>query len=139
VKLTPEQIEENLACYRQAMETGSLDGIKLVAFKSGESYLSGNWADKAIDIFSTTSVYRRKPKPTLRPWKPEEVPVGALFKTREEGPYVISCMNANRDGILFIGRNQVIQIFSLTGLSSSPPCLHSLDYGKTWLPCGVVE
>ena len=93
-----------------------------------------DWRD-CVDVGLTqpASDYRIKPEPNLRPWKPEEVPVGALLqgKGREHGwRAVISYASGN------IVKGEGI---SLTLDSVFTWHEHSLDGGKTWLPCGVME
>lgn len=86
--------------------------------------------------------YRRKPSPKLRAWRPEEVPVGALIRRKEKNTTraVILGLDALGDNldscVLWPGRNG-------TWLRDDfQNCLrlneHSLDGGKTWLPCGVI-
>lgn len=79
--------------------------------------------------------------PKLRPWKPEEVPVGALIRGSRYGVRVILGCGSDTDCefkyVLYIGGNGKIAGDSLEG------CLryreHSTDFGKTWRPCGVLE
>lgn len=85
---------------------------------------------------------RIKPEPKLRPWKPEEVPVGAWYKSSAGTIYIPVCKS--EDGKLaFIGTSDSSQSaywYSAYGLFN-PSCgwLHSTDNGKTWHPCGVEE
>ena len=128
MKLTPEQIEENLACYRQAMENGNDASIENVSE-------GGGWERKSHSGFWIREIYRRKPKPTLRPWKPEEVPVGALVRLEA---------HPNAKMLITEVRTYPSRFTMVFGsLEWSPENLpgweHSLDHGKTWLPCGVVE
>lgn len=123
----------------QAMAEG-----KQLQFKYKENSC---WADvKTPDDWFTDMDYRVldfriKPTPTLRPWKPEEVPVGALL----------------RDKRVTFGNPAIVTIIALRGVYvhfldpkcarlTDLPCVlfdenweHSLDHGKTWLPCGVME
>mgnify|MGYP003553534047 FL=1 len=82
--------------------------------------------------------YRIAPEPKLRPWKPEEVPVGALIKyertvavlsyrTKSVFGFVIYLDNGVVDGRGW-GYSEVYDLIS-----------HSIDGGKTWLPCGIME
>ena len=88
--------------------------------------------------------HRPKPKEKkLRPWKPEEVPVGALVRRigiNDTRALILGLdeVDGRLDaGILWPGRNG-IQI-----RDSFEACLlineHSTDGGKTWKPCGVEE
>lgn len=87
--------------------------------------------------------YRIKPEPKLRAWKPEEVPVGALlrFTDDDSGKLPSLICDISRSGkvtYLACGSIMTIELSSMV----SPGwlhCEHSLDYGKTWLPCGVQE
>lgn len=75
--------------------------------------------------------YRIKPKSKLRPWEPEEVPVGAVYKS-ESLIRTVSYKDENT-GELYLHDILVSPEDLLTKWS------HSIDYGKTWLPCGVLE
>jgi len=70
------------------------------------------------------SNYRIKPTKTLRPWTADEVPLGAWmrFKLLPSTRLIIS------SGTLSINFKQWLEDRE-----------HSLDGGKTWLPCGVEE
>jgi len=84
--------------------------------------------------------YRIKPEPKLRPWNPEEVPVGALMKTKSGngGRYMIV-------GLWDFRMKNLIQLgppSAESGMSAETAMnnwLYSTDQGKTWLPCGVTE
>ncbi len=71
--------------------------------------------------------------PTYRPWRSEEVPIGVRIRTKDR-----RC-----SGILTSVDYQVHTV--LVGLKEENTtalfnkCEHSLDSGKTWLPCGVRE
>ena len=76
--------------------------------------------------------YRIKPTKTLRPWTANEVPLGAWLRHSGQGRKAI---------IIDVTFDQQIGIH---GSYFSPQfvfenCEHSLDCGKTWLPCGVEE
>lgn len=78
--------------------------------------------------------YRIKPaEPKLRPWKVEEVPVGALIKaiTNSSGTGLI--VMAEFDSIRFG------QCGHITTMMAEISYIHSTDSGKTWLPCGIYE
>ena len=68
--------------------------------------------------------YRIKPTPILRPWTSDEVPLGAWmrFKLIPSERYLIT------QSTLSLPLQQWFQDRE-----------HSIDGGKTWLPCGVVE
>jgi hypothetical protein len=87
-----------------------------------------------------TNDYRIKAESKLRPWKPEEVPVGALMKTKSGngGRYMIV-------GLWDFGLKDFIQLGppseegAISSVRAMNHWLHSIDHGKTWLPCGVTE
>lgn len=68
--------------------------------------------------------YRIKPTPVLRPWTPDEVPLGAwvLEKANRERRWLITDVHDQEF------RSDLLKLYE-----------HSTDGGKTWLPCGVVE
>jgi hypothetical protein len=73
-------------------------------------------------------------EPTLRPWKPEEVPVGAMVRNiGTKSRYLITewCC-AYPTTITVSGCKYSFDVM----LRSYE---HSLDHGKTWHPCGVEE
>lgn len=113
----------------------------LEAFKDGKTiqYLSyGQWGDEDSLTFSQAAGrYRIKPEPKLRPWKPEEVPVGALVRpmTCIESRCLISGVDSSSIDIPWRNWDEKELRFSslLVGWE------HSTDNGKTWHPCGVEE
>jgi hypothetical protein len=68
--------------------------------------------------------YRIKPTLTFRPWTADEVPLGAWMRNVPNGEYRwlinTSSLDESRKAWL-------------------TECEHSIDGGKTWLPCGVME
>lgn len=104
-----------------------------------EAKIDGSWqphsADKFISTRESFHVFRRKPTPTLRPWKPEEVPVGAQVRTKEGNGIwhkgIIANITLHR--ILIAPGNNPSWQHLLEAWE------HSLDHGKTWLPCGVYD
>lgn len=100
-----------------------------VEFKDGETWIPAAFAPCER---SYVGDYRIRPKPTLRPWKPEEVPVGAVLKYTDQ---------ANRWMITGSGGNGIYTGGALQPLQPGfvlEKCVHSLDGGKTWLPCGTI-
>lgn len=109
-----------------------------VAGKEIESrLLEDQWINMENDIEFLDPIisYRIKPQHTLRPWKPEEVPVGCLIRSKTpdspHNKYVIISLNGNH---VSFGIGGWKYMYSLLKDHE-----HSLDHGKTWLPCGVVE
>lgn len=69
--------------------------------------------------------YRIKPTKTLRPWTADEVPLGAWLREKQGNDRGMFLMTHTRD-----------QHYRMQLMSEYE---HSLDGGKTWLPCGVEE
>ena len=80
--------------------------------------------------------YRVKPEPKLRPWKPEEVPVGALYKF---GDHISIIISATSTRLFFCDSGGVIAWNYFDAGCLSEKSSYSLDGGKTWKPCGVEE
>lgn len=70
--MTPERAAELLPIITAFAEGKT---IQFLAF-------NGEWSDVPSPAWDDRSKYRIKPTPTLRPWKPEEVPVGAVVRLR---------------------------------------------------------
>ena len=122
-KLNEEQIQSNLKAFEAAMRG-----------KKTQFWNVGDWQDKpSLDTqYATCSIYRPKPEPKIRPWKQEEVPVGALLKRKgEKETFLI--VEAIHNDVRF--GQKCRQLYS--NLISN--YVHSIDQGKTWQPCGVVE
>ena len=85
-----------------------------------------NWNWEDLD-------YRIKPAKTLRPWTADEVPLGAWLRYK-----------GNQQSIRFLIVSNMER--GIAGYNTHWPYQalleemeHSLDGGKTWLPCGVEE
>ena len=87
-----------------------------------------NWTWSKFD-------YRIKSAPKLRPWKVEEVPFGAWYCTKKDTKtyFIPLLFNATLGYII----NMYDDEWTLNEMLQD--LLHSLDQGKTWLPCGVEE
>ena len=70
--------------------------------------------------------YRIKPIATIRPWTADEVPLGAWLRTTGYN-------HNNRRTLICATYDESTR--SLWFSESE----HSIDNGKTWLPCGVME
>lgn len=68
--------------------------------------------------------YRIKPTATLRPWTADEVPLGMQARNREypKTRWLIDRTSSEEN------RKDWCEKYE-----------HSIDCGKTWLPCGVME
>ena len=104
--------------------------------------MGGDWADAngSLEFTSPSDCYRIKPEPRLRPWKPEEVPVGALINMVGVWLSASIILCADEAGIAVSGFGCTPR-FSFEELTKTDrrTFTHSLDGGKTWLPCGVEE
>ena len=84
--------------------------------------------------------FRLAPEPPakkFRPWKPEEVPVGALVRFGNGKTGNHCWMITGWNAVSFHTSNSVYGPV-LFEEAERKGCQHSLDNGKTWLPC-VVE
>lgn len=72
----------------------------------------------------TRFIYRLKPTPTLRPWKADEVPLGAWirFKDKPQDRHLLSWVSGQADRDMWLDERE-----------------HSTDGGLNWKPCGVEE
>jgi hypothetical protein len=68
--------------------------------------------------------YRIKPTPTFRPWTFDEVPLGAWMRDVSKQDY---------RWLIHTSAHDDARKDWLVGYE------HSIDGGKTWLPCGVME
>ena len=69
--------------------------------------------------------YRIKPTATLRPWTADEVPLGAWMRTKSvqyDRWIIVHLQYSSRNREEWLDKYE-----------------HSIDGGKNWLPCGVVE
>lgn len=84
---------------------------------------------------SEPSDYRIKAPKKLRPWKPNELPLGAWIRTK--GSSDVSIAIAVRNGLLTWSDGKECYSVNPNHLLNSFE--HSTDHGKTWLPCGTLE
>jgi hypothetical protein len=139
--------ESEAAKFRELWKRG-----KIVEFMESQS---SNWQrveslfDNIDDNNYLDRYYAFRLAKELRPWKPEEVPVGALLRSSTYHPerkviilgVILNCGNIQRPALTFrgdCGTND--DHYYLNDLITSTLKMeHSLDHGKTWLPCGVME
>lgn len=100
---------------------------------------SSEWCDIGTDPVWDwlRDEYRRKPEPQLRAWKTEEVPIGALIrmKNSQHGRTVILFAF---DGEIWDGTPTGYGREKYNTQRALELYEHSLDFGKTWHPCGVL-
>jgi hypothetical protein len=71
-----------------------------------------------------TKMYHIKSIPVLRPWTADEVPLGMQMRMKSDREYRFLISNTES----FSGREHWLEDFE-----------HSIDGGKTWKECGVME
>lgn len=105
---------------------------KIVQYKED----NGHWEDSENLDFSDSSIrYRIKPTPTFRPWRPEEVPVGALIREKSWPSGKTAIIIEAGPNYFKYGMGMISDLHPL----SLDMVQYSTDNGKTWLPCGVIE
>lgn len=86
------------------------------------------------------SSYRIKLESRLRPWRIEEVPVGAMVRMKGNKDYrsIIICAEPQASFPLRVGHSSNKGGYTLK--DAMEQLEYSLDMGKyTWHPCGVME
>lgn len=87
--------------------------------------LKPDWSDIDEPCWDFDNCYYRiKPTPTFRPWTADEVPLGMQARIREypKTRWLIDRTSSEEN------RKDWCEKYE-----------HSIDGGKTWLPCGVME
>lgn len=116
----------------------------ICALKEGKTiqYLSDfrGWIDDINFNFDDPLIkYRIKPsEPTFRPWKPYEVPVGALMRFKGSIPSrsVILGLKFNESVQYATNTNEISNVFFSDLFNEWE---HSIDQGINWKPCGILE
>jgi hypothetical protein len=92
--------------------------------KDVQSMYEGKWSLVHVPRWNWDDTqYRIKPTPVLRPWTADEVPLGSIMRTKGlEGRCIIIDTETSDDRSYWLNARE-----------------HSIDNGKTWLPCGVME
>ncbi len=80
----------------------------------------------------STCTYRIKPTKTLRPWKPEEVPLGAQTRAIRDRVTRLLIVGESIGGVWLAGEHAP---YPFDGMLERRE--HSIDGGVTWKPCGV--
>ena len=75
-------------------------------------------------------------EPKLRPWKPEEVPIGAWIRRINCEGFFSSIIGVTRHQLMTVEDNFPDALIELDDML---PYEYSLDHGKGWHPCGVEE
>ena len=94
--------------------------------KDVQSMYDGKWAIIYVPRWNWDDTqYRIKPTATLRPWTADEVPLGCQLRHKSYNPDHRSLITTSGHTTLREGWLNEYE--------------HSIDGGKKWLPCGVVE
>jgi hypothetical protein len=117
------------AALKQAHKEG-----KVIQFKYKTK--PDSWKDASTPMWDSLLDYRIKPYSPLRPWKPEEVPVGALIRGKYQLDTRTTILAVWFDVITIPLREKLSYLQLDEALGN---WVHSLDHGKTWLPCGLME
>lgn len=91
------------------------------------------WCDPEMPEWTaTTAEFRRRPAKRLRPWKPEEVPVGAVARSKDHSWRAL-ITGSRKVGAILDGALYDFGALLSHGIEYQPP-------GTTeWKPCGVYE
>lgn len=102
---------------------------------------STNWHTLPLPCFDENVItYRIAPDPKLRPWKPEEVPVSALFKNIGTGTIYYPISQSAVGTVRLLGSSGTTVLCYEYGPDELfGTHLNSTDGGKTWHPCGMME
>lgn len=116
----------------------------IVAFKEGrviqvsDRYEPNQWKDYTGEdpsIMDDACLWRVKPSPSYRPWKPSEVPCPLIIRHDNwpKGNCTIVTETINNSAYFFsLGEKQCVTFERLLEYFKYTP-----DNGKTWLPCGT--
>lgn len=128
-KLTPEQIEQNVIAYRAWLNDQT---IELESSLNGELWSKFGstpfWDWHRYNLMVRVKV---KPTPKLRPWKPEEIPVGAVVRYRKTTYRHI--IDSTWQGFAHFNACNYDAIVLFEDYEWHWP--HETE----WLPCGVME
>jgi len=93
--------------------------------KEVEHRYNGMWVKIYVPRWDWDNTkYRIKPTATLRPWTANEVPLGAWMRKKQDVPHRWMVIDTGNE------------LWRQAWFEDSE---HSIDCGKTWLPCGVME
>lgn len=122
--MTLEQTKEAIRVMQAFVDGKEVQSVSRTGtFWTSNKSPSWNWADEDFQI---------KPTKTLRPWTWDEVPIGAWIRSKKHS-WKSLIIAVRPDGTFEISDRRISPESALDENE------HSLDGGKTWLPCGVVE
>ena len=115
-----------------AAPEGSINWNSITPVGGGDGYYTAN-------VFTEDKVqfrFRLAPEPPAKKWRPwteDEVPVGVKFRENGcTGWFTATCAGNGEIETLIEGVDEQVSLKELFDNH-----VHSLDNGKTWLPCGV--
>ena len=120
-------IEETKECIR--VMQAYVDGKEVETFspcKKWERLTAPRWG-------WDDNQYRIKPTVTLRPWTADEVPIGAILRYKGNNQSIRMLIVCNQQTGLCGYQTNFPYDYLLDEME------HSIDGGKTWLLCGVME
>jgi hypothetical protein len=127
-------IEQTKECIRvmQAFVDGKeLISMRTPAVTADDPYW--NWGND-------TKMYRIKPTATLRPWTTDEVPLDCWIRMIVgDNRYKWKPVTVQPLGVITIPADIGYSLKLNTWQFLATEYEHSIDNGKTWLPCGVME
>ena len=113
--MTREQTIEAIRVMQAFVDGKELISMRTPAVTADDPYW--NWGND-------TKMYHIKPTATLRPWTADEVPLGMQVRKRSD---------PTRRWLIGNTSNELVRT------DWSKELEHSIDGGKNWLPCGVME
>lgn len=139
--MTPQRAKELIPII-EAIAKGKILEIRI---KPNGKWLVNSFSNHGAAFENTNYDWRIKSEAKYRPWRMEEVPVGGLLRWKGE--------STNKSVILTIDNQEDVCIYFFNSLSEksdriptynyASTCLkdmeYSIDFGKTWQPCGVLE
>jgi hypothetical protein len=142
-KLIPFDIEKAKKGVRVLDHNGAQ--IRIVCFDGNYSGFPiidsrGNlYTDKGLCL-NNAYMLQLEVESTIRPWKPEEVPVGALIRWKDNKAFITTILSVSIDTIYFFGKSfEIDEEFFEVCLCGMEYSLDLFKPNKTWLPCGVEE
>lgn len=96
-----------------------------------ESYLDWNCPIECYRIKPTIAYYR--------PWKVEEIPIGCIVRSKKRADefnefMLVEMVVGRTETNVYIGHGNSLKLIELFDRYE-----HSIDNGKTWLPCGILN